>query len=175
MKPFPASESYLQENFHLFGNSIYLLLLNKKTWFSSYYYYCFLYGRFLNLRGAGRGVPLASFGWVHPEVTQTPGGPGRPGWPLSPGLPMWPLSPGFPGWPLNALPGRPGMPVVERRNAFLIVKILGKTELLPITPTYHLAPGLQCNQGSHNLYSLYHLALLAHLQVKHTEKFILNY
>lgn len=40
--------------------------------------------------------------------------------------------------------------------------------------THQLVPGLQHNQESHNLWSLYHLALLAHLQIKHTERFISN-
>lgn len=166
MKLFPVSESYLQEHFHLFeqlGIKRIIIFLHR----------CFVYGRFLNLRGAGWGVPLLSFGWVHPEVTQTPGGPLRPGWPLSPGLPTWPLSPGFPGWPSNALPGRPGKPMVETWNVFFFIhRTAGKTILLP--PTYHLVLGLQRNQGSHNPWSLYHLALLAHLQVKHREKYILN-
>lgn len=48
----------------------------------------------------------------------------------------------------------------------------GKFILLP--PTYHVALGLQCNQESHNPWSLYHLAPQSHLQIKHTEKFILN-
>lgn len=48
----------------------------------------------------------------------------------------------------------------------------GKIILLP--PTYHSALGPQCNQESHNPWSLDHLALLSHLQIKHTEKFRLN-
>lgn len=99
-------------------------LRNKKDFF--FLHRCFVYGRFLNLRRAGWGVPLVPFGWVHPEVTQTPGGPLRPGWPLNPGLPTWPLLPGFPGWPSKALPGRPGRPVVETWNVFLITKLQGK-------------------------------------------------
>lgn len=160
MKLFPVSELYLQENFHLFEN------LGIKTFFF-FLHHCFVYERFLNLRGAGWGVPLVPFGWGHPEVTQTPGGPLRPGWPLSPGLPTWPLSPGFPGWPSNALPGRPGKPVGETWNVLLTA---GKAILL--LPTYHLVLGLQRNQESHIPWSLYHLVLLAHLQIKHSESLI---
>lgn len=144
-------------------------LRNKKRLF---FHGCFVYRRFLNLRSAGWGVPLVPFSWVHPEVTQTPGGPLRPGWPLNPGLPTWPLSPGFPGWPSNALPGRPGRPVVETWNGYFNHRTAGKTILLP--PTHHLVRGLQRNQESHNPWSPYHLALLAHLQIKHPKKYILN-
>lgn len=82
--------------------------------FTVHMYAFSLYGRFLNLRGAGwGGVPLVALSWGHPEVTQTPGDPLRPAWPLSPGLPTCPLSPCLPGWPLKALPGRPRWPVFE--------------------------------------------------------------
>lgn len=100
------------------GKFPFIWALGGKKDFFFLFLHPFVYGRFLNLRGAGWGVPLVPFGWVHPEVTQTPGGPLRPGWPLNPGLPTWPLWPGFPGWPSNALPGRPGRPVVETQNAF---------------------------------------------------------
>lgn len=56
-------------------------------------------------------VPLSK---PHPEVRQTPGTPGSPGWPLSPGRPTWPLSPILPGRPSNTLPGRPRWPVNTR-------------------------------------------------------------
>lgn len=102
----------------IFTGKIPFIWARMKKIHGFFWHYCSLYGRFLSLRGACWGVPLVSFGWVHPVVTQTPGGPLRPGWPLSPGLPRWPLSPGFPGWPLNALPGRPGGPVVEARCGF---------------------------------------------------------
>lgn len=77
-----------------------------------------LYGRVLCLRGADTGwvVPLAALSSGHPEVTQTPGGPLRPGCPLSPGWPTCPLSPGFPGCPLKALPVLPRGPVSEEER-----------------------------------------------------------
>lgn len=114
-------DAYLHESFSLFEQTH----INKKNDLpcfpplSSILYYCFfLYWRFLNLRGAGWGVPMVGFSWAHPEVIQTPGGPLRPAWPLSPGRPTCPLSPSLPGWPLKALPGRPCWPVIEAKMLF---------------------------------------------------------
>lgn len=110
-----VSVAYLHENHNLFEQTH----INKKqsNMFSSFKFntqftvhrdsFFSLYGRFLNLRVAGGGVPMVELSRAHPEVTQTPGGPLRPGCPLRPGRPTCPRSPCFPGCPLKALPGRP--------------------------------------------------------------------